>query len=182
MQELWLLEILKSWCQNPHVACSLVEGPHQLRHCVKWHTPLEASISTTIPYIDWLLLGRWFIVLLLLLFGSFSFLHRWRFRPSKSPLSAVHSQRGDLGSTTMQFTRYWVLFLSIFLCFFLHWWMYFLYCFLFFFCFFVFLMSFPKSVLVSIWLWIWSLCLPLTSIFESYVMFLGSGKTMVWVH
>ena len=118
------MEILKSWCQNPHVACSLVEGPHQLRHCVKWHTPLEASISTTIPYIDWLLLGRWFIVLLLLLFGSFSFLHQWRFRPSKSPLSAVHSQRGDLGSTTMQFTRYWVLFLSIFLCFFLHWWMY----------------------------------------------------------
>ena len=44
----------------------------------------------TIPYIDWLFLGRWFISHLLLLFGNFSSLHQGHFRPSKSPLLAVH--------------------------------------------------------------------------------------------
>ena len=55
------------------------------------------------PYIGWLLLSRWFISSLLLLFGNFFSLHRGRFRPSKSSSLAIHSRRGNSGSTTMQF-------------------------------------------------------------------------------
>ena len=113
MQELWLLENLKSWHQNPHVLYSLVVGSRQPRHCVKWRTPSNALISTTIPYISWLLLGRWFISPLLLPLVVFFSLHQRHFRPSKSSLSVVHYWRSDSSSTTVQFTKYWVLLWSL---------------------------------------------------------------------
>lgn len=114
MQELWLLEVLKSWRQNPRVLFSLFEESHQLRRCVRWRTPSDASISTAIPYIARLLLEKWFIALLLLLLACFS-----------SPLAALQAFKVPtvdgllltrwLCFTITQFTRYIDLLRSLFL-------------------------------------------------------------------
>ena len=97
MQELWLLEILKSRRQNPRVACSLIEGSHQLRHCVRRHTYSNAFISTTIPYIGWLLLDKWLIYSLLLFLVVFFF---FLSIDDASGLQSLHHQQSILNEAT----------------------------------------------------------------------------------
>ena len=109
----------------PRSMCPMLthRGVTSIETFVRQRTSSNSSIFTTIPYIGWLLLGRWLISLPLLLWFSLSIpLQRQHFRSSQLPPLTVCSKWSNSVFTITQSTGYVILFQSLFLwLFFPHW-------------------------------------------------------------
>lgn len=100
-------EFQNFWCQDPHVLCSLVDGSHLLRRCVKRCNIWGASIFKAIPYIDSFFLGvssfHWHFFIFLFCSPSH---HRRHFRLLWSSLSTICSWCEIVVVATSLFSMY----------------------------------------------------------------------------